>query len=165
VALVRNYIHHPHGMGSWVTDAWNALVGKPQSWYTNLSNIQSQLSVVLAGVTAVGSDLWNTVSSAAGSGASGIFDYGSIVPWVRNLEGTLVGIAGPDAVSLHTLVELEGRDLRTYASFDISAGERVPFVLTWFPSNEPVPEPVVAAEPAAVAAEIASWGEVPISSH
>lgn len=76
---MRNYIHHPHGMGSWVTDAWNALVGKPQSWYTNLSNIQSQLSVVLAGVTAVGSDLWNTVSSAAGSGASGIFDYGSIV--------------------------------------------------------------------------------------
>src|SRR5207244_15656 len=26
------------------------------------------------------------------------FDYGSIVPWVRNLDGTLVAVAGPDAV-------------------------------------------------------------------
>lgn len=66
-------------MGNFVTDAWNALVGKPQSWYTNLSAIQSQLSVVLAGITAVGADLWNTVSTAAGSAASGIFDYDSIV--------------------------------------------------------------------------------------
>jgi GH15 family glucan-1,4-alpha-glucosidase len=68
------------------------------------------------------------------------FDYGSIVPWVRNLDGVLVGIAGPDAVSLHTPVELEGRDLRTFASFSVSEGDRVPFVLTWFPSNEPAPD-------------------------
>ena len=70
------------------------------------------------------------------------FDYGCIVPWVRNLDGVLVGIAGPDAVSLHTPVELEGRDLRTFASFSVSEGDRVPFVLTWFPSNEDVPERV-----------------------
>ena len=68
------------------------------------------------------------------------FDYGSIVPWVRNLDGVLVGIAGPDAISLHTPVELEGRDLRTFASFSVSEGDRVPFVLTWFPSNEPAPD-------------------------
>jgi GH15 family glucan-1,4-alpha-glucosidase len=70
------------------------------------------------------------------------FDYGSIVPWVRNLDGTLVAIAGPDAVALHTPVELEGRDLRTYASFTVGEGDRVPFVLTWFPSNEDLPERV-----------------------
>jgi GH15 family glucan-1,4-alpha-glucosidase len=70
------------------------------------------------------------------------FDYGSAVPWVRNLDGQLVAIAGPDAVTLNTPVELEGRDFRTFASFTVSEGERVPFVLTWFPSHEPLPEPV-----------------------
>jgi GH15 family glucan-1,4-alpha-glucosidase len=70
------------------------------------------------------------------------FDYGDIVPWVRNVDGTLVAIAGPDAVALRTPVELEGRDLRTHASFTVAEGDRVPFVLTWFPSNEPLPTPV-----------------------
>jgi GH15 family glucan-1,4-alpha-glucosidase len=70
------------------------------------------------------------------------FDYGSIVPWVRTMEGTLVGIAGPDAVLLRTPVDHEGRDLRTYAEFSVAEGDRVPFVLRWFPSNEPLPEPI-----------------------
>jgi GH15 family glucan-1,4-alpha-glucosidase len=70
------------------------------------------------------------------------FDYGSIVPWVRNLDGTLVAIAGPDAVLLRTPVEHEGRDLRTVASFTVAEGDRVPFVLRWFPSNESPPEPI-----------------------
>ena len=70
------------------------------------------------------------------------FDYGSIVPWVRTIEGTLVAIAGPDAVLLRTPIEHEGRNLRTYGSFSVAAGERVPFVLRWFPSNQPTPEPI-----------------------
>jgi GH15 family glucan-1,4-alpha-glucosidase len=70
------------------------------------------------------------------------FDYGSIVPWVRNIDGTLVAIAGPDGVTLHTPVELEGRDLRTHASFTVSEGDRIPFVLTWFPSTEELPDRV-----------------------
>jgi GH15 family glucan-1,4-alpha-glucosidase len=68
------------------------------------------------------------------------FDYGSAVPWVRNLDGTLVGIAGPDAVTLRTPVELEGRDFRTFASFTVAEGDRVPFTLTWYPSHEKLPE-------------------------
>ena len=36
------------------------------------------------------------------------FDYGSIVPWVRNVDGTLIAIAGPGARPLRTPVELEG---------------------------------------------------------
>ncbi len=28
------------------------------------------------------------------------FDYGSIVPWVRKVEGVLRAIGGPDALSL-----------------------------------------------------------------
>jgi GH15 family glucan-1,4-alpha-glucosidase len=70
------------------------------------------------------------------------FDYGSAVPWVRNVDGTLVGIAGPDAVTLRTPVALEGRDLRTFGSFVVEEGDRVPFVFTWFPSNEALPTPV-----------------------
>jgi GH15 family glucan-1,4-alpha-glucosidase len=70
------------------------------------------------------------------------FDYGSIVPWVRNLDGALVAIAGPDAITVRSPVELVGRNLRTYASFSVSDGDRVPFVLTWCPSNEPVPDAI-----------------------
>jgi GH15 family glucan-1,4-alpha-glucosidase len=74
------------------------------------------------------------------------FDYGSIVPWVRNLEGTLVAIAGPDAISVNTPVELEGRNLHTYARFTVEEGDRVPFVLTWTPSHEPLPEAIDAEQ-------------------
>ena len=70
------------------------------------------------------------------------FDYGSIVPWVRRVDGTLVAIAGPDAVLLRTPVEHEGRNLRTHAEFTVAAGDRIPFVLRWFPSHEPAPEPI-----------------------
>ncbi len=70
------------------------------------------------------------------------FDYGSIVPWVRRVDGTLVAIAGPDAVLFRTPVEHEGRNLRTHAQFAVEAGDRVPFVLRWFPSHDTVPEPI-----------------------
>ncbi len=74
------------------------------------------------------------------------FDYGSIVPWVRSLDGVLSGIAGPDAVSFQTPVELRGQNLRTYAEFTVREGDRVPFVLTWYPSHEEVPSPVDAEQ-------------------
>src|ERR671918_288269 len=83
------------------------------------------------------------------------FDYGSIVPWVRSLDGALVGVAGPDAISLRTPVALEGRDLRTYAAFQVREGDRVPFVLTWFESNRPLPEAVDAER--ALANTIQYW--------
>lgn len=70
------------------------------------------------------------------------FDYGRIVPWVRHRDGQLNAIAGPDAAWLKTPVPLEGRDETTYADFAVSAGERVPFVLTYRPSHEPRPHPV-----------------------
>ncbi len=85
------------------------------------------------------------------------FDYGSIVPWVRTLEGTLVAVAGPDAVVLRTPVAHEGRDLRTYAEFSVSEGDRVPFVLRWFPSNEPPPEPIEPEE--ALTGAVTFWEE------
>jgi GH15 family glucan-1,4-alpha-glucosidase len=70
------------------------------------------------------------------------FDYGRVVPWVRRVDGQIVGVAGPDSVWLSTQAPLEGRDMATHSEFAVSAGERVPFVLTWHPSWERTPKPV-----------------------
>jgi GH15 family glucan-1,4-alpha-glucosidase len=70
------------------------------------------------------------------------FGYGAIVPWVRRLDGALLAVGGPDAVSLVTSVGTSGRDRTTVAEFAVSEGDRVPFVLTWHPSNALVPAPL-----------------------
>lgn len=65
--------------------------------------------------------------------------YGQIVPWVQR-EGEVVrAIAGPDALQLWTPVPTHGEDLKTVAELVVRAGERVPFVLTWFPSHLTAP--------------------------
>ena len=70
------------------------------------------------------------------------FDYGSVVPWVRRRYGGLEAIAGPDGLILHTPIETRGEDLKTVAEFTVGKGDRVPFVLTWYPSHEPPPREV-----------------------
>ena len=70
------------------------------------------------------------------------FDYGHVVPWVRRHDGGLQAIAGPDALILRTPVETHGENLTTVADFDVAAGARMPFVLSWFPSHMPPPQPV-----------------------
>ncbi|WP_328291853.1 glycoside hydrolase family 15 protein [Kineococcus sp. NBC_00420] len=69
-------------------------------------------------------------------------DYGSVVPWVRSLDGGMRAVAGPDAVHLHTPVHLHGEGMATVARFQVGAGDRVPFVLTYAPSWLEHPEPV-----------------------
>jgi GH15 family glucan-1,4-alpha-glucosidase len=70
------------------------------------------------------------------------FDYGHILPWVRRLDGTLQAIAGPDALSFATPAEVRGEGFTTVSDFTIEPGQRIPFVLTWYPSHEPPPAPV-----------------------
>ena len=73
------------------------------------------------------------------------FDYGRIVPWVRKRtheEDTRVAIAGPDALCFRTPAHTRGEDLHTLSEFWVDEGERVPFVLTWFPSHQETPEPI-----------------------
>jgi GH15 family glucan-1,4-alpha-glucosidase len=68
------------------------------------------------------------------------FDYGRTVPWVtREEDGSISAVAGPDRLTLRTPVQLDGEDLHTGGSFSVAAGERVPFVLTYGPSNGPRP--------------------------
>ena len=70
------------------------------------------------------------------------YDYGRIVPWVRQRNGALEAIAGPDAIVLRTPVATRGKDLTTVAEFEVHEGERVPFVLTWFPSHRKQPRAI-----------------------
>ena len=74
------------------------------------------------------------------------FGYGQAVPWVRQRDGDLHAIAGPDELVLRTDVPLKGEDHSTSASFTVREGEQVPFVLTWYPSHLDVPKRVQAAD-------------------
>ena len=82
------------------------------------------------------------------------FDYGRVTPWVRKVDGQIVAVAGPDSAWLSTPAPLEGRDFATHSEFSVSAGERVPFVLTWHPSWERPPKPV---DPYAAVEDTEAW--------
>jgi len=74
------------------------------------------------------------------------FGYGAVVPWVtRRGENTICGIAGPDSILLHSSMRLRGENMKTVGEFTIAAGETATFVLTYWPSNQKVPEPIDAA--------------------
>ena len=70
------------------------------------------------------------------------FGYGSILPWVRRLDGLLTVIAGPDGISLWSPIELRGEDMATVAEFTVNEGQRIPFVLSWYPSHTSPPRPM-----------------------
>ncbi|HHX89409.1 MAG TPA: glycoside hydrolase family 15 protein [Paracoccus sp.] len=68
------------------------------------------------------------------------FDYGRIVPWVSKAgDGRWRAIAGPHAVYLDSPVPLHGEDLRTRFAFNVTAGERLAFTLTYEASHLPLP--------------------------
>src|SRR3954469_15439697 len=75
------------------------------------------------------------------------FGFGRDIPWVRRAEqGTLLAICGPDMTVLRTPVETRGEHMTTVADFEVSAGQTVPFVLTYGPSHLPLPEPIDPAQ-------------------
>jgi GH15 family glucan-1,4-alpha-glucosidase len=74
------------------------------------------------------------------------FDYGSIIPWVRRVARGIRAVAGPDTLTLKTPVELHNENFRTEAEFTVCEGQRVPFVLMWYPSHEPEPGMIDADE-------------------
>lgn len=70
------------------------------------------------------------------------FDYGSIMPWVRNLgdeRGGFRATAGPDTIYLRTPVHLTGQNMRTVGEFTVKAGQRVPFKLSYSETHQPEP--------------------------
>jgi GH15 family glucan-1,4-alpha-glucosidase len=70
------------------------------------------------------------------------FGYGSVVPWVRQSGSLMTAIAGPDALSLWTAAKTQPEGMTTVSDFTVRAGDQVPFVLTWFPSEQEAPRPV-----------------------
>jgi GH15 family glucan-1,4-alpha-glucosidase len=70
------------------------------------------------------------------------FDYGRVVPWVRRRGDAMSAVAGPDALMLRSPVPTRGEDMTTRADFAIAEGERVPFLLSWYPSAERPPGPL-----------------------
>ena len=74
------------------------------------------------------------------------FDYGMTIPWVKRSEEGLIAVAGPNALVLRSDVPTHGEDLSTVSTFMVSAGERKTFVLTWYPSHDPVPKKIDALE-------------------
>ena len=80
------------------------------------------------------------------------FDYGSIVPWVRQVGDTLLATAGPDTLELRTGVAVHGENMTTVAEFCVSKGERTSFALNYRPSYEAT-RPAVDPEQALTATE------------
>jgi GH15 family glucan-1,4-alpha-glucosidase len=81
--------------------------------------------------------------------------YGVVVPWVRRVESALLATAGPDSLELRTAVETEGKRFTTIAKFTVGKGQRIPFVISHFPSHQPRPLPIDAD--AAIAATELEW--------
>jgi GH15 family glucan-1,4-alpha-glucosidase len=73
------------------------------------------------------------------------FEYGSAIPWVRHVDGTLIAIAGPDGLALWSPVHGRGENMSTVAEFIVHEGQSVPFVMNYFHSTNEVPRPVDAA--------------------
>lgn len=65
------------------------------------------------------------------------FDYGRIVPWVRNHGTRGDAIAGPDRVAMASAVPMHGHDWETLADFTVRQDDRVWFVMSWAPGHEP----------------------------
>jgi GH15 family glucan-1,4-alpha-glucosidase len=69
------------------------------------------------------------------------FDYGAIVPWIREVEGGIVAIAGPDSVRVRFPMKPENVSRKRCGHrFVVHEGERVVFDLAWFPSHEEAPK-------------------------
>jgi GH15 family glucan-1,4-alpha-glucosidase len=85
------------------------------------------------------------------------FDYGSVTPWTRMEGNRAVALAGPDALVLTAPAPVTCGGDAIRSDVTVARGERRALVLTWFPSNRPMPEPIDAQH--ALAATEAWWRE------
>lgn len=70
------------------------------------------------------------------------FDYGRLSPWVERIDRTLQAGIGPDQVVLRTDVQLSLADDIIQAVFDVAAGARIAFVMSYGRSHQPLPRAV-----------------------
>ena len=82
------------------------------------------------------------------------FDYGLTVPWVQRTPAGILALAGPNAASLVTPVELTGEDFHTTGEFSVGEGELVPFVLSYHAALE---QPEMVHNPFLLCEATADW--------
>jgi GH15 family glucan-1,4-alpha-glucosidase len=82
------------------------------------------------------------------------FDYGRLIPALGRVDQGVFAVAGPDALCLRTPVGLREDGAAASAEFTVSAGERVPFHLSWYPAHLPGPQP---ADPFEMVARTEAW--------
>jgi GH15 family glucan-1,4-alpha-glucosidase len=68
--------------------------------------------------------------------------YGRSAPAMHSVGDALVSTAGVGALSFRTAVPTGGESGAAVSSFEVLAGERVPFTLTWFPAHAELPAAV-----------------------
>jgi GH15 family glucan-1,4-alpha-glucosidase len=67
------------------------------------------------------------------------FEYGRVVPWARRVGHAINAVAGPDSLWITSPVPMDGKDMAHRATFTVTAGQRIPFTLTWVPSHHGPP--------------------------
>lgn len=82
------------------------------------------------------------------------FDYGSCLPWIHPASDGVLAVSGPDSLHLRAPVDMEIDDWSAVAEFEVKAGERLPFVMTWRPSYLP---PAAAIDGFSAVEKTARW--------
>jgi GH15 family glucan-1,4-alpha-glucosidase len=82
------------------------------------------------------------------------FDYGRIMPWSDASDGVVRTGAGPDALELRASLPLAVKEGRVSSTFTVNQGDRVGFVLSWYPSWETPPAPI---DPIETIEAVDSW--------
>jgi len=82
------------------------------------------------------------------------FGYGLLAPFLQRVGDDLLAVSGPDALRLSTPVDVADNGGCAAAEFVISEGQRIPFVLTWFPSHQSDP---VHLDPEYVVSDSERW--------
>src|SRR5260221_8042345 len=67
------------------------------------------------------------------------FGYGSVIPWVRTVDGVLVATAGPHTLEVNAGVEMRGENMKTVAEFEVTGRNWVAFTLNYHPSFDAPP--------------------------
>ena len=88
------------------------------------------------------------------------FNYGEWCPWVRQREGAIYAVAGPDAVRITSGVPLTNENFTSFADFSVSGGQAIAFCLEWYPSHQ---KPPITRDPysllARTMAEWSAWSD------
>ncbi|MET0596101.1 MAG: trehalase-like domain-containing protein, partial [Polyangiaceae bacterium] len=61
------------------------------------------------------------------------FGYGATTPWINAGPDGIEFVAGPDALVLHSPIDVVRNDARISGMMRVKKGERFPFQLRWYP--------------------------------